>query len=239
MLSYAQLGSAKTFGPIWVLFHGTPGCRLGWSDVHAYAEARGIKLICIDRPGYGYSMVKNGRSMLDFMMDVEYLLNSLSIKEFKVHGVSGGGPYALAAAYYFPKTRLLKTSIICGMTHPEYEQTTLSLRQRWDRSVWRWLPSLVHSRAPVYSSDLAQALHNAKGNKTTIAQVMARMGEVYRQTTRGFLLDWEALRPVAQHISLDWKYIRPVSRGFITDWKLMARPWDFEIKDIVANPIRW
>lgn len=90
-LSYARLGRLKEMGQYWVLFHGTPGCRLDWNFVHEYAEARGVRTIAIDRRGYGHSSL-HGRGMLGFMQDVEHLLNYHDIQEFKVLGVSGGGP---------------------------------------------------------------------------------------------------------------------------------------------------
>jgi len=69
-----------------------------WSNEHTWAESRQIRLICIDRPRYGYSTLKAGKGMLDFIRDVEYLLDFLGVESFEVHRVSGGGPFALACA---------------------------------------------------------------------------------------------------------------------------------------------
>ena len=55
MLSYAQLGRLAEVGQCWVLFHGTPGSRLDWKHVHLFAANHGIRVIAIDRPGYGFS----------------------------------------------------------------------------------------------------------------------------------------------------------------------------------------
>ena len=58
--------------------------------------------------------------MLDFIRDVEHLLDYRGVQVFKILSVGGGGPYALAAAYHFPKHRLKKTSIMCGISHPNF-----------------------------------------------------------------------------------------------------------------------
>jgi pimeloyl-ACP methyl ester carboxylesterase len=125
---------------IWFLFHGKPGSRLVWQSEHTYAEARNIRLICIDRPGYGHSIVKSGRRMLDFMQDVEYLLDFLGVKTFNVLGASAGGPYVLAAAYHFPKHRLLKSAIMCGTEHPRYDQTSVHINVELDRMAVNYIP---------------------------------------------------------------------------------------------------
>jgi pimeloyl-ACP methyl ester carboxylesterase len=88
--------------PVWLLFHSTPGCRLQWNAEHRYAERRGVRIFAIDRPGYGHSSTHR-RGILGHMEDIKHLLDYYDISEFKVLGVSGGGTYALAAAYYFDK----------------------------------------------------------------------------------------------------------------------------------------
>jgi pimeloyl-ACP methyl ester carboxylesterase len=75
-----------------------------------------------------------------FMKDVEFLLRYLGIEKFSVRGVSGSGPYALAAAYHFPKKRLLKTLVLYGSTHPGYKAISIHLGERLDRWALRWIP---------------------------------------------------------------------------------------------------
>jgi pimeloyl-ACP methyl ester carboxylesterase len=83
-----------------LLFHGLPGSRLQ-RPAHAasYFSARGVRLITVDRPGIGLSDPRPGRRMLDWPDDVRQLADALGIRQFRVVGISGGGPYALACAY--------------------------------------------------------------------------------------------------------------------------------------------
>lgn len=129
-------------------------------------------------------------SRLDFMRDVEYLLNFLGVNEFNVHGVSGGGPLALAAAYYFDKRRLRRTSIVCGMTHPSYEQTSVSMRVRTIRAAVNWIP-FYHR----FGNDLnfAALLHydlaKVQGNERETIMVLAKSQEARRQDKAGYRND--------------------------------------------------
>ena len=139
LLSYARLGRIKDAGQVWILFHGTPCSRLGWSGVHRYAESHGIRVLAMDRPGYGHSTI-HYRGILGFVEDVHHLVDYLRIPEFRIYSGSGGGTHALAAAYHFPKGRLKKTSIMCGAPHPDFKASSVSFR--WKLKMWlrAWVP---------------------------------------------------------------------------------------------------
>jgi pimeloyl-ACP methyl ester carboxylesterase len=59
----------------------------------------GIRLITVDRPGYGESSPHPGRTFLNWVPDIEQLADHLKIDRFGVLSHSGGSPYALAIAY--------------------------------------------------------------------------------------------------------------------------------------------
>jgi len=86
-----------------VLVHnGTPGSRLLYSLWVKDAEARGIRLISYDRPGYGGSTPQRARSVADAAFDVAAIAKELNLNRLSVWGVSGGGPHALACAALLP-----------------------------------------------------------------------------------------------------------------------------------------
>ncbi len=81
-------------------FHGTPGCRLEPRDFgHDAAQRAGVRLIVLERPGYGLSSPLPGRRILDWPDDVECAANQLGLERFWVLGYSGGCPFALATAW--------------------------------------------------------------------------------------------------------------------------------------------
>jgi pimeloyl-ACP methyl ester carboxylesterase len=85
-----------------VAHHGTPSSgRLSSAHVED-AAARGIRLIGYDRPGYGASSARPGRSIGDAAGDVAEVLDALGVERFATWGHSGGGPHALACAALLP-----------------------------------------------------------------------------------------------------------------------------------------
>ena len=77
---------------------GTPNSRHLFSGHLALAEKEGIRLIGYDRPGYGGSTPKPGRTIADGAADVRIIADALRIERFALWGISGGGPHALACA---------------------------------------------------------------------------------------------------------------------------------------------
>jgi len=84
-----------------VLLSGTPGSRLCCPDVDA-TEAAGVRLITIDRPGYGRSDPRPGLTTLSWVDDYVELVDHLALPPCPVVGWSGGGAYALASGYRLP-----------------------------------------------------------------------------------------------------------------------------------------
>src|SRR5205085_11123513 len=66
------------------------------------AEEVGVRLVGVDRPGTGLSTSYLYDSLLDHMADLRILADELGFEELAVIGLSGGGPYALAAGYAMP-----------------------------------------------------------------------------------------------------------------------------------------
>ncbi|GAB2860107.1 alpha/beta hydrolase [Myroides odoratimimus subsp. xuanwuensis] len=83
--------------------HGTPGARRQIPvEARAYAEQHGLRLIGVDRPGIGSSTPHLYPRILDWTADLEVLLATLGIDTVRLVGLSGGGPYVLAAGAALP-----------------------------------------------------------------------------------------------------------------------------------------
>jgi pimeloyl-ACP methyl ester carboxylesterase len=94
-LTYATWGDPH--GKPVLLFHGSPSSRLFRPSVSVTASC-GVRLITVDRPGYGRSDFQAGRRLLDWPDDVAALADAMGLDSFAVVGHSSGGPYALACA---------------------------------------------------------------------------------------------------------------------------------------------
>jgi pimeloyl-ACP methyl ester carboxylesterase len=73
----------------------------------------GIRMIVVDRPGYGLSDFQEDRTYLDWPDDVSELADHLGIDRFAVLGWSSGGPYVAAVAHEIPE-RLTVAAIVDG-----------------------------------------------------------------------------------------------------------------------------
>lgn len=101
-LSFAEYGAPR--GPALLWLHGTPGGRRQIPvEARTYAEATGVRIIGLDRPGIGTSTPYLYPDVLDWTRDLELVLDALAVDEARVIGLSGGGPYALAAGAALPE----------------------------------------------------------------------------------------------------------------------------------------
>jgi pimeloyl-ACP methyl ester carboxylesterase len=81
---------------------GTPGSRLLYAPHARDAAERGLRLIGYDRPGYGGSSPRPGRTVADCAGDVRAICADLGIDRLAMWGASGGGPHVLACAALLP-----------------------------------------------------------------------------------------------------------------------------------------
>ena len=96
-------------------FHGGPGSRLEPKQSAAAAAALGERLIGMDRPGYGASIPRPGRTIASCVPDALAVADELGIDQFYAVGVSTGGAYALATAAIAP-ARVLGVVACCALT---------------------------------------------------------------------------------------------------------------------------
>jgi len=100
-LSFAEYGPRR--GPAIIWMHGTPGARRQIPlEVREYADRQGVRIIGLDRPGIGSSTPHLYPDVLDWTRDLELVLETLALDTVRVIGLSGGGPYALAAGAALP-----------------------------------------------------------------------------------------------------------------------------------------
>jgi pimeloyl-ACP methyl ester carboxylesterase len=98
-LAYSEWGDLA--GRPAFLLNGTPTSRLQCPD-EAATELAGVRLITVDRPGYGRSDPRRGRKLLDFVDDFVELVDQLEVPSCPILGWSGGGPSAMALGFSLP-----------------------------------------------------------------------------------------------------------------------------------------
>lgn len=121
-LAYAELGDPR--GKPALYCHGFPSSHREARLLEPAARTMGVRLITLDRPGYGASDVLRGRTIPTWAADCAFVLDRLGHERVGLIGVSGGGPFALACATAMPE-RLDACTLICPLG-PIYEAEVLA-----------------------------------------------------------------------------------------------------------------
>lgn len=117
-LAWREFGSPSGW-PL-VAVHGSPDSSAIWTLLDDAARRTGAWVIAPDRPGFGASTPMRGRSILDWVDDLDELAGHLELASFRVLAISGGSPYALAVAATHPDqvARLGLLSVISPLDVP-------------------------------------------------------------------------------------------------------------------------
>jgi len=222
-VAFAQYG--KPDGAPVVFFQGTPSSRISHPPEPITIEL-GARLIVIDRPGFGGSDPAPGRTLVGWAEDVAQVVDHLGIQEFRVAGVSGGGPYVLATAWRWP-SRVLSASV-CGGSGPLE------------------LPGALRGAAPVRQAGYFLARH-----LPGLFRLVVRRYTDPRRDAEAFVKRYTAHNPPAdQAIIADPEFrarylanfreaYRQGSKAFADEVILCSGPWGFDLTEISVPVHFW
>jgi pimeloyl-ACP methyl ester carboxylesterase len=225
-LGYAEYGDPA--GAPLFYFHGWPSSRYQGKLLDEAAAARGLRVIAPDRPGVGLSDPMPGRGFASWPRDVAALADALGIDRFRVNGVSGGGPYALATAAALPQ-RVLAAAVVCGAP---------PLGTPGDRAGLHW----------AYRS--LAALHGLRRAAAPPLIVASRwmIGRGRERVPMRWLLhgvppcDRAAIADAGCWESVTRSYLEAVRRGageLVAEGELYLAPWDFTPEEIRVPVAFW
>jgi len=223
-LGYAESGASD--GRPLFFFHGQPGNRLLRHPDEALTASLGVRLISVDRPGYGLSDFQPGRKILDWPGDILALADFLGYARFAVAGWSAGGPYAAACAIKIPQ-HLTKVALISSAPPTRIPEIRAQmpplirvndLLNRFQPFLYgsMWLSWMFFRRNP--ESFLQLSLRQAAPADIAVLsnQEMARL-----------VLDM-------------WmENLRIPSRGYAYDARLLLGDWGFQLQDISMRVYYW
>jgi pimeloyl-ACP methyl ester carboxylesterase len=226
-----QVGFA-TFGdvdglPVFYM-HGTFGSRLEGRIAHAAALARHVRLVAVDRPGYGLSDAHPGARLVDWPLDLDEIADQLGLERFSALGVAGGGAFALATAMRLPK-RLRAVALVSSIA-PHDRPGVLSgmdLRSRLFLDILpRWAPKLLlrlHRRWARLADRDPQAL-------------LRELSGTLPPSERPALMS-----PEVAEIFMDAAYegFRSGPDCMVREMCLLARPWGFPLESVGAPVFLW
>jgi pimeloyl-ACP methyl ester carboxylesterase len=170
-LGAAEFGDADGTAVLWA--HGGPGSRLEPAWLDAAAAQAGLRIIGIDRPGYGMSTPQPGRTISSVVVDMLAVADQLAIDRFATVGVSTGGAYALALAAFAP-SRVLGVVACCSMTDMSWAPGRATMSRAHAHAVWD---------APDRDTAIAAAVdaHGQNGSKMLNGGMSPALVELDRQ----------------------------------------------------------
>ena len=206
--------------------HGWPASRLQAGLLHNEALELGARIIAPDRPGIGFSPAQKGRRLRDWPALIDGLADTLGLDRFRILGVSGGGPYALAAAWGLPE-RAIAAAVVC--TAPplaEREDVSgLSPAYRWMLATYRRRPSAL--KWLFYLARPLAVIHPPNWMRN---RILRSLPEAEADTLRDPFLFETCFRNYRESWSGG-------AEGLFRDAEIYATPWDFPLEEIHV-PVR-
>ena len=223
-LGYAVFGRGER-SVLW--FHGTPGGRRQIPPAaRAYAEARGLRIIGIERPGIGDSSPHLYAQLHDFAEDVARVLDELALERCVVVGLSGGGPYAMACAHSLDQVR---ACAVLGGVAPSRGPEAI---ERGVTTLARFAPLIEPVHRPLGAA-LSLAVRSAH---PLASQAYDLFMSVSREADKAVFA-----APGIKQMFLDdmLKASRSGLRSLLFDFMLFSRPWGFALADIEVPVHFW
>ena len=131
-VGYADYGARGDTAVLWC--HGGPGSRKEPEALAPDARAAGLRLIGIDRPGYGLSTARPGRSIASWVPDGLAVADHLGAERFVAVGVSTGGAYSLALAAASP--RVIGVVACCALTDMRWPEGRRTMEKPGTGDLW-------------------------------------------------------------------------------------------------------
>lgn len=233
-LGFARYGSED--GPQIFYLHGLPGSRLeGKAFFEKHLSKFGAGLIGVERPGIGLSSQHPGGTVSDHARDVLHLAEHLGLEEWRVIGVSGGSPFALACARHHPPQRLRGVAICAGMGPYSHTYEGMALATKLTLLMFRFAPWLCHLvYRPIYFLQ----------NMTSDEKLVDMLQKNFAKPSR-FLPVQQRDVPLFQDRELQGSLIASTKEhfrqgfgGHMQDGQCIVNDWDFRVEDIEFRPIQ-
>jgi pimeloyl-ACP methyl ester carboxylesterase len=222
-LGYAEYGNPD--GKPVLSFHGGLSSRLDIAFASPFCQAKGIRLLSIDRPGIGLSDFQPHRTILDWADDISELAAQLGLNKFAVLGWSAGGPYVLACALKIPHL-LTRAGIAGGMCPVNRPGAVRELGALGDRILFP-----LTKYTPWLASMLLQAIGFSPA--AVLKWVFER--ELSSPADRKLLA---SLTP-QQATDFFYEALCSGARGTVEDYRILGDDWGFRLKEISTEIILW
>lgn len=224
-LAYRLSGAADGV-PVLAL-HGTPGSRFKFSVAGAFAARHGLKLIAVDRWGYGATDPHPNPTLAAFTADMHALLASLGVDRFAVFGISGGGPYAAAIAALLGSQ--VAASALVSPVGPIAGATDLARLGRFHRFAFATFPQHTWLMRKAFGAFRRNMLLRPR---VAMRLVVARAPRIDRDILGDHDVHQRLSRTFQVGVALG-------TVGMETDMRLFSTPWNVNLEATQAPTRIW
>lgn len=208
------LGGTGT-GPVVLLFHGTPDTRWAARSGEDAARDADVRLLCVNRPGYGLS-ARADSTYSSVADDAAAVLDLLGIDEVAALGMSVGGGYAATFAVRHPgRTAALGVVATLPMSEAPPEGTVEDAMEQARPEFEAWV-ARMHPDDP---DDVALARRWADGLPDRDAALVRRL-------------------PV-DHVAAAAREALADHHGYLRDAALLHRPWGVDVASVSCPTHLW
>ena len=206
--------------------HGWPSSRTMAELTDAAARELNLRIISPDRPGIRNSTLQRERKLLDWPPLLEELADTMSIREFRVLGISGGAPYALAAGWAMPE-RVRAVAVVSSAP----PITDLANRNGL-LPLYRWLLFFY----PRHRELLRYSFHVARPFLSVRVPLRIRplLLKLLQPCDANVMRDIAAFEACFESQRQAW---RASADGLMIDAEIYANPWGFD-PETIRIPVR-
>lgn len=240
-LGYAEYGNPQ--GRPLLYFHGYPSSRIEAEPADALARRCGIRLLALDRPGFGLSTPQAGRhrKLLDWPDDVRAFAAGLGLDRFAVMGLSGGGPFALACAYALPRGMVSAVGLFASGPAWEAGAHRMSRSRRLVSFMAKYWPSGLGVVLGVCVRMLRAIATSSPVTKRVDAWLEAERRK--KEEKEGTSVDQPAKttkerREYLLRVLIDEPFRQGTDAAVLEADLLSSQDWGFKLEDVDFNPIR-
>jgi pimeloyl-ACP methyl ester carboxylesterase len=224
-VAFSEYGDAA--GEPIVFCHGWPSSRIMAELTEEAARELRVRMISPDRPGIAGSTFSPKRKLLDWPPLVGELMDFLQVTKFRMLAISGGAPYAYAAAWAMPE-RVAAIAIVSGAPHIAELDDHAGLL-----ALYRWL-LLANTRLPAAISRWGfraarpfLSLRPPRHSRSFLLRLLQPCDADSLRDERAFEVCFESQRRA-------WE---TSAEGPLADAQIYAQPWGFSLRELRV-PVR-
>jgi pimeloyl-ACP methyl ester carboxylesterase len=196
-------------------------------DERATAAA-GVRLITLDRPGFGRSDARPGRSLLSWVDDYVEVARQLELDACPIIGWSGGGPYALACAVRAPE---VVSAVGLAASDGPWDEVPGALDA---------LPAEVRAIRRELVADPGSVVDVVRARPAWYAddweRMFASVGTLGDDPDDVLMSQSDVLEPMKVWMG---EGARQGAEGYVEDWIAELGPWGFSLADIDLPVFVW